>query len=185
MNGMKLTLTELLWQRMTEIYGHKWTSAFGDDPLATWDNALASITPAMIRVGLNRLALSPKFVEWPPGALEFRHLCSPRSEDIGLPAFEKALSQALGAHTGKHSSVVHTLREMGHLAYTLRRMKAKEADALFSEWWQRTIDFVIGGGVLPPPAPELTRSSYRCNAEVAQQALEGLRGMFPVEQVRP
>jgi len=169
---------------MTEIYGHKWTSAFGEEPLATWDNALALITPAMVRMGLNRLALSTKHVEWPPGALEFRQLCLPRSEDVGLPAFEQALSQALGAHTSKHPAVVHTLREMGHLNYELRRMKASEAEALFSEWWQRTIEFVVGGGVLPPAAPELTRSPYRGNAEVARHALNALHEMFPAKQVK-
>jgi hypothetical protein len=62
-----------LWLRMTEIYGHQWTSQFGDEPAEAWCRMLAGVPPDLIAVALGRL--SERTGEWPPNAAEFRNLC--------------------------------------------------------------------------------------------------------------
>ena len=58
---------------MVEIYGHKFTSAFGDEPNESWVRCLGEISPPQIANGLNRL--QHREDDWPPTALEFRRLC--------------------------------------------------------------------------------------------------------------
>lgn len=177
-DGVRLTLCELLWLRMSGIYGHKWTSSFGDEPIDSWESAMFGITPAMVKTGLVRMAKSSNHVEWPPGALEFRQLCLPRSEDIGLPSLMDAFHQAIGVRSIKHPSVVYTLQEMGHLVYTMRREKEASAQRMFSEWWERTIVFVVDGGVLPPVANELPNKRYRANPEVGRRAVDNMMAIL-------
>lgn len=58
---------------MVEIYGHKFTSAFGDEPNESWTRAVGSIRPEQIAFGLNRL--QHRDDPWPPNAVEFRRMC--------------------------------------------------------------------------------------------------------------
>ena len=64
-----------LWDLMGQMYGHRWTSNFGDqvDPQNVWAACLRGITRDQIRRGLNRCAVL--CLEWPPSAPEFRKLC--------------------------------------------------------------------------------------------------------------
>ena len=62
-----------LWLRMVEIYGHKWTSSYGETPNESWIRCLADVEPAQIAKGLN--ALLARGDEWPPTAVGFRNLC--------------------------------------------------------------------------------------------------------------
>jgi len=59
---------------MTEIYGHKWLSAFGPKPTDLWRKALQSLSPMEIKNGLE--AVLEKH-EWPPSLVEFLKLCKP------------------------------------------------------------------------------------------------------------
>lgn len=63
-----------LWQRMTEIFGHRWVSSFGDEPNESWCRCLADVTPEQIGQGLNALIRDND--EWPPTAIQFRNLCT-------------------------------------------------------------------------------------------------------------
>lgn len=66
-----------LWIRMAEIYGHRWTSAYGDDPnqgaALTWAKGLERMTPAQLAHGLSSAITSAD--GWPPSLPEFRALC--------------------------------------------------------------------------------------------------------------
>jgi len=63
-----------LWQRMTEIYGHRWTSSFGDEPNESWCRCFSGVAPEAIGAGLN--SLLDREDNWPPTAIEFRNLCA-------------------------------------------------------------------------------------------------------------
>ena len=63
-----------LWLRMTEIYGHKFVSSYGDAPNESWCRCMADIAPEQIASGLN--ALLSRNESWPPTAIEFRQLCT-------------------------------------------------------------------------------------------------------------
>lgn len=61
---------------MASMYGHRWTSAFGDevDPDRVWQSTLKEITVDQIKHGMNRVAQSGS--AWPPSAPEFRDMCT-------------------------------------------------------------------------------------------------------------
>lgn len=68
-----------IWQRMTDIYGHKWTSGYGDcDKDGTWAMGLADMTNAELRAGF--VACVKRSDPWPPSLPEFRSLCRPVQE---------------------------------------------------------------------------------------------------------
>lgn len=65
----------LLWERMAMIYGHRWTSSYGDKDDGTWLSGLADITPEQIGLGLEKCRTSGD--EWPPTLPVFRARCLP------------------------------------------------------------------------------------------------------------
>lgn len=64
-----------LWQTMSAMYGHRWSSAYGlePDPDRVWQATLSGITAEQIKSGLRKCALRAD--PWPPSAPEFRGLC--------------------------------------------------------------------------------------------------------------
>jgi len=66
-----------LWQRLTEIYGHKLHSQYGETIPEAWEMLLKDITPEQIKQGLNELV--ERKDAWPPTGTEFRQLCLPKT----------------------------------------------------------------------------------------------------------
>lgn len=176
--GQLLTLEELLWKRMSEIYGHRWTSAYGEEPVGGWEVALTGVTPAMVKTGLARMAADPRYQAWPPAALEFRALCLPRSEDLGLPQEHDAFAQAVGNESGKHPAVVFTLRAMGDRAFALRRMTDREARQEFIGWWSKTVEHVIAGGEIPEPEKQIEDRPVKAAPEAVANHRAQLKELF-------
>ena len=75
---------EQLWQLMSSMFGHKWTSSYGDesDPDRVWYAILKDITWNQMKSGMDRLAKSGR--EWPPAAPEFRKLCLGIEEGVNV-----------------------------------------------------------------------------------------------------
>lgn len=73
-------LIENLWLLMARLYGHKWTSNFGDqvDPGNVWAACLRGISADQIRFGMSELVRLE--CEWPPSGPEFRGMCSGESD---------------------------------------------------------------------------------------------------------
>lgn len=70
------TAMRTLWTRMAEIYGHKFTSAFGDSEshaAKTWAKGLTGIGPQQLANGLEACLVSAD--PWPPTLPEFRARC--------------------------------------------------------------------------------------------------------------
>lgn len=61
--------------RMTEVFGTRWTSQYGDTLPDTWRRALADMSGADIGQGL--IACLKEAREWPPSLPEFRRMCRP------------------------------------------------------------------------------------------------------------
>lgn len=76
-----------LWEKMTALYGHKWTSAHGLEDDGTWARVLGDITPVQLATGLERCVTDRDDI-WPPTAPEFRMMCMGRSCDSELDAIE-------------------------------------------------------------------------------------------------
>ena len=62
-----------LWVRLTEIYGHKWTSSYGAEPTRPWIEVVSSLSPEAIKYGLNQVLKNGD--TWPPTLIEFNKLC--------------------------------------------------------------------------------------------------------------
>lgn len=72
---------------MTEIYGHKWTSSFGDsDGEGTWAKGLADMSGEELKTGFVACVTSGD--EWPPSLPKFRVMCRP-------PAAQKRENEAM------------------------------------------------------------------------------------------
>ncbi|MCR7869187.1 hypothetical protein NS942_08085, partial [Pseudomonas aeruginosa] len=91
-------LLERLWVKMTEMYGHRWTSSFGDNPNpdGAWATVLQGLTGQQLAHGLNMLTFMGSRFDWPLAAPTFRELClSVQPESLGLPDHDTAFHQAL------------------------------------------------------------------------------------------
>ena len=75
-----------LWERMTHLYGHKFSAVFGEratrpdgsltDVAHTWAGGLQGITGAQLAAGLRTCIASGD--AWPPSLPEFRAMCLPK-----------------------------------------------------------------------------------------------------------
>ena len=76
-NGiMSDRLIETFWLRMTEIYGHKWISSYGEtDQDGTWSKCLADLTGAQLKNGFKTCMTNGE--SWPPSLPQFRAFCKP------------------------------------------------------------------------------------------------------------
>ncbi len=64
---------------MTEIYGHKWTSHYGEaDSEGTWAKGLADMSGQELKTGF--IACLHNGEAWPPSLPEFRVMCRPVKE---------------------------------------------------------------------------------------------------------
>lgn len=67
-----------LWQRMQQMYGHSWHSAYGATDDGTWAVGLADFTAEEIGLGLRRCL--DRNSSFPPSLPEFRALCRPKQK---------------------------------------------------------------------------------------------------------
>ena len=74
-----------IWLRMTEVFGHRWISAWGESSnpdgtltstAVTWAQGLSRFSLDEIRQGLEKMV--EKWTYWPPTLPEFMALCKPK-----------------------------------------------------------------------------------------------------------
>jgi hypothetical protein len=92
---------ERLWQRMAEIYGHRWTSSYGVEPADTWARALAHVDgegmARALQACIDRAGQRAERGEedWPPTLGEFVAMTKPpkrapyHRDYVPLPAPER------------------------------------------------------------------------------------------------
>ena len=135
------------WQRMAAIYGHKWTSAFGDSPFNdqgvmtiagdTWQRGLTGISEPDIATGLQAALTSAD--GWPPTLPAFRAMC------FKIPAFSVVRREAMG--TNRSGFTTATLSRLD--LYRWQHTDQDKADRLLKEAYEETVLYVIEGGKLP------------------------------------
>jgi len=87
-----------LWVLMTEMYGHKWASTYGQSDSGTWGKVLGDVTGKQIANGMQALARrTGDQAAWPPSAPEFRDLCLAGGDTLGIPSPERAWNEAVEA----------------------------------------------------------------------------------------
>lgn len=78
-----------LWERMTHMFGHRWTATFGESATSngaltevakTWGAGLRGLTGEDIAAGLRSCAASGE--DWPPSLPQFRAMCKQTVEPV-------------------------------------------------------------------------------------------------------
>lgn len=177
------TAARTLWVRMAEIYGHRWSSAYGEDSsldgaAGTWAKGLAGVTPAQVAAGLNACIASSD--PWPPTLPEFRAKC------LGIPTLA-AVRLNPEAQTPFNRLVWQHLD-----GYRFRNASADAADRMLRDAYEQAREHVMLGGALPAPVAgeiEQERREIKPAApEVAEAAMQRIReslGVDDDEQDRP
>jgi hypothetical protein len=177
-DGKLYTKNELVWKRLSGLYGYPFTSQYGNEPTPEWKLALRDIPVDRISAGLEICTKkdSPKHKTFPPNPIEFIVLCSPKAEEYGLPSEVEALNQAVGISSKKHPAVVYTLRNMVGGSYDLRQADTKKAQAMFGEAWLNTVVYVANGGELPEIPKEIEEEKKQSlSQEEKQERMAKLR----------
>ena len=85
-------LIDLLWVRMTEIYGQLWVNSYGSTPSRPWIDALNGMQPEKIATGLNQILKNGD--TFPPGLPKFLLYCSSykKVNQCALPGIKKTMA---------------------------------------------------------------------------------------------
>lgn len=132
-----------LWLRMTEIYGHKWTSAYGEDAESgageTWAVGLCGLTARDINTGLSAAIVSTD--PWPPSLPMFRAMC------LGIPSLA-AVKTAIYSRATPSPFLRQVWKKVD--SYKLRNEDTFEVDRMIREAYELAREHVMLGRELPP-----------------------------------
>lgn len=186
------------WQRMAAIYGHKWTSAFGESPFNdqgvmtiagdTWQRGLTGISEPAIAAGLQAALMSAD--GWPPTLPAFRALC------FDIPAFsvvrrEVSNSMLSDFQTKRSGFAKITMSRLD--TYRWQRMDQDKGDRLLKEAYDEAVQYILEGGQLPDEylaipketqkyvEPERTPEEVAEIGRKAQAAIDELKARFIAE----
>lgn len=140
-----------MWVRMAEIYGHRWTSGYGEDPdgpaAQTWAKGLAGLRPDQLAAGLTTCLASAD--PWPPTLPEFRALC------LGVPTVAQVLLELRpGGQRSGFTVLVWSLVD----PYRYANLPSDRADRLVREAYELAREQVMRGKPIPDaPAQALDR----------------------------
>lgn len=130
-----------LWAAMLATYGHRWASAYGQDPkgvaAATWAAGLSGLDAGQVANGL-RACLT--FGDgWPPTLPEFRALC------MGIPALSTVRLELQRGDVSPFARMV-----WGNLdSYRYRQADVREADRMLSDAYDLAREERMQGAELP------------------------------------
>lgn len=164
-----------LWERMTMIYGHKWTSSYGETDDGTWRSGLAGITPEGVAHGLRKCVA--KGLGWPPTLPEFREMCGLSPEELGLPSVDEAYVAACLCDWS-HPIVWHAAQQVGN--FELRSMPERTMKPRFAKVYARLVSEAIDGRVFEiqrhdGKSLEHKKPGKRSRKETAMRHIEQMR----------
>lgn len=142
------TATRTLWVRMAEIYGHKWTSAYGDNPnegaAQTWAKGLAGLRSQQLADGLKACLASAD--PWPPTLPEFRSMC------LGIPSLARVRIEIRGRDFTPFTRAVWANLD----GYLFKQAAADKSDRMLRDAYELTREEVMRGQPLPEPSVAIT-----------------------------
>lgn len=174
-------LIRRLWERMTEIYGHRWTSAYGEDAGkgagVTWAKGLAGLSVEQIATGVDAAVSSTE--GWPPTLPEFRAMC------FNIPSLAYVRSELSDKHARRTPFVRLVFSKMD--GYRFARADVEAADRMLREAYLLARDHVLSGGALPPePAGELEHQEPQrqpASPHVVERNLEAISRLLGDRQI--
>jgi len=134
-------VADYVFARMTSMFGHRWTSAYGEDsralPAMEWANALSGLTRSQVDAGFEATLLTGE--EWPPSAPKFLERCMsiPTFAVVALEvqkggafsAFSREVWQALDTFCWRQASTERADRMLRN-AYDLVHERVMRGEAL-------------------------------------------------------
>lgn len=126
---------------MAEIYGHRWTSAYGDNPnegaAQTWAKGLGGILPRQLAAGLRNCLASAD--PWPPTLPEFRAMC------LSIPTLALVRLELRSGEHGQFTRAVWANLD----GYRFRQSSSDAADRMLRDAYDLTREQVMRGQPLP------------------------------------
>lgn len=161
-----------LWHRMGAIYGHRWSSAYGEDATAqgeaggVWAKGLAGLTARQIGDGISAAMASAD--PWPPTLPEFRALC------LGIPAFASVAHQISRPATEQSRFARLVWQRID--GWQFARANTRDAERMLRGAYEIAREHVMRGGALPEPSPAIEAPQPKehkpASEEVARAALD-------------
>lgn len=173
-----------LWLRMTQIFGHRWTSAYGADAFigddtdgsagSTWANGLRGVTPAQLGVGFNACVTSGS--DWPPSLPEFRAMC------LGVPtlaAVQAEIGGKIRSIAERSPFAIAVWRALDGYAYSTA--PSDKAGAMLRSAYEDVRERVMRGELLPEAPPAIAaevKPFVPADPEVVRRELRELERFF-------
>lgn len=161
-----------LWHRMGAIYGHRWSSAYGEDATAqgeageVWAKGLAGLTARQIGDGISAAMASAD--PWPPTLPEFRAMC------LGIPSFATVAHQ-ITRPAPEQSRFVRLVWQRID-GWRFGQAASQEAERMLRGAYEIAREHVMRGGALPEPSvaiePPAPRKVKPASPEVAKAAMD-------------
>ena len=137
------------------------------------------MTPAQVGHGLSRCA-THRADGWPPTLPEFRALCTPTAEDLGLPTPDAAYREAALAdrdHQWSHPAVLAAAQAAG--LFELRTLPEAKSRPLFEWAYEIVTRRVLAGEQFAAPIPQaLEKLPTPTRPDVAETALTAMRSLL-------
>lgn len=164
---------------MAEIYGHRWTSAYGDNPndgaALTWSKGLGGLHSQQLADGLRACLASAD--PWPPTLPEFRAMC------LSVPTLAQVRIEIRGgAHTQFTRAVWANLD-----GYRYRHSSADVADRMLRDAYDLTREQVMRGQPLPEDGEAIVHEKPEhkpSTPEYREAALGNIAGILGVDRKR-
>lgn len=143
------SLADYVWLSLGAAFGHRWTSAYGDDPRGAagrvWARGLADLTREQIDRGI--VASVNGVDDWPPSLPDFRAKC------LGVLSFAEVLLD-------RERRAPFTAMLWRYLdGYAYRQASADRGERLLREAYDVARTAVLKGEPMPaPPAAQLAAS---------------------------
>jgi hypothetical protein len=182
-----------LFERMTHIYGHKWTSIMGTaavnengdltDAAKTWQHGLIGITPQQIGNGLKRCLLDNE--EWSPSLPKFRAMCIHRDDVPSIPQIVQILLRSLRidenvAKTYQHPIAYEIARHGQFDATAFRFSNNKQCEDMIKPLYEHFL--AVGFEDFKPEHYEnhkrLSAPEYKPNKELARKMFAELHNII-------
>lgn len=135
---------DALWLAMAEIFGPRFTSAFGEDPQGgggrRWARALAGLDRRAIARGIEACTMA-RSDPWPPTLPEFRALC------LGIPSLAYVRADSAAAPHDRDRFTVLVWQHIDGALY--RTVSAERGERMLRDAYEVAREFVMRGGALP------------------------------------
>ena len=130
-----------LWLRMSKMYGHKFTSTYGTLDDGTWCRGLSDLAPAQLGVGLSRCVTRKD--PWPPNLPEFRGMCLPTAQDLGIPDVDEAYQLAtVRSNSGNRQEAVQRVVDLIGV-FELRTGSIKKMKPIFDRAYKAVTEKML------------------------------------------